>query len=137
MTRDGAPSDQVWIRGERLLLRPFRPAEIDDEWQAMVNADPMTIAELPDEKAFRARLGRSGRMADGWIDLAIDLNGSCIGRIQTFVPMDPANRAMRAVFDRVGWHQVGAFTEFDRQWVMYRITRDEWQARMRRERAGS
>jgi hypothetical protein len=40
---------EVRIRGPRLLLRPLRPAEIDAEWQAMVTADPMAVAELPDE----------------------------------------------------------------------------------------
>jgi hypothetical protein len=76
----------VRIHGERLTLRPLRTAEIDAEWHAMVSADPMTIAELPDEASFRARLQRSGRMHDGWLDLAIDLDGASIGRIQTFVP---------------------------------------------------
>ena len=43
----------IEIRGPRLLLRALRASEIDEEWQAMVNADPMVIAALPDE-------GRSG-----------------------------------------------------------------------------
>ena len=47
----------IEIRGPRLLLRALKASEIDEEWQAMVNADPMVIAELPDEEAFRARLG--------------------------------------------------------------------------------
>jgi len=76
----------VEIRGPRLLLRPLRDTEIDEEWQAMVEADPMVIATLPDESDFRARLGRSGRLVDGQLDLAIDLDGALIGRIQTFVP---------------------------------------------------
>jgi len=76
----------IEIRGERLLLRALRPEEIDQEWEAMRTADPMTIASVPDEKAFRMRLRRSGRMIDGWLDLAIDLQGASIGRIQTFVP---------------------------------------------------
>jgi len=162
----------VRIRGARLLLRPFRPAEIDDEWQALLTADPMSIATVPDEARFRARLRASGTMRDGWIDLAIDLDGDVIGRIQTFVPGDlplppgtfdlgiglraeargrgygrealslftdwlfdhegaevveaatePANVAMRTVFDRVGWTQAGRLTEAGREWVVYRITR--------------
>ncbi|MGI8450904.1 MAG: GNAT family N-acetyltransferase [Streptosporangiaceae bacterium] len=76
----------VEIRGPRLLLRPLPPSEIDGEWQAMVEADPMVIPALPDESAFRARLGRPARLVDGAIDLAIDLDGTLIGRIQTFVP---------------------------------------------------
>src|SRR5215471_15897435 len=81
-----ASTSTVHIHGSRLLLRPFRPGEIDEEWQAMVAADPMTGAGLPGEDRFRERLQRSGHLADGWLDLAIDLDGVSIGRIQTFVP---------------------------------------------------
>jgi RimJ/RimL family protein N-acetyltransferase len=143
----------------------------------MVEADPMTIAGLPHETAFRARLQRSGLMENGWLDLAVDLDGVCIGRIQTFVPpgrtlppgvyevgiglrehlrgkgygrealalltgwlfehagaerveapTDPANVAMRTVFERVGWEFVETLHEFDREWVMYAITRARWEA---------
>jgi RimJ/RimL family protein N-acetyltransferase len=161
------------------VLRPLLTAEeIDEAWQAMVTSDPIAIAELPDEDGFRARLRRSGRMHDGWLDLAIDLGGTPIGRIQTFVPpgrplpagtfevgiglheevrgkgygreaialltdwlferaaaqaveapTDPGNLAMRAVFQRVGWTLAGSLTEYGREWVMYRITRQQWQAR--------
>jgi RimJ/RimL family protein N-acetyltransferase len=76
----------VEIRGPRLLLRALRDSEIDEQWRAMVEADPMAIATLPDESDFRARLGRSGRLADGELDLATDLDGTLLGRIQTFVP---------------------------------------------------
>jgi RimJ/RimL family protein N-acetyltransferase len=76
----------VRIRGSRLLLRALRPGEIEEEWRAMVTADPMVIAELPEEAAFKARLRRSGHLENGWLDLAIDLDGVSIGRIQTFVP---------------------------------------------------
>ena len=146
----------------------------------MVEADPMTIAVLPDEASFKARLQQSGRLQDGWLDLAIDLDGESIGRIQTFVPpgralppgvfeigiglrahaqgkgygrealtlltdwlfehagaeqieapTDPANVAMRTVFDRVGWQLVGTLSEFNRQWVMYATTHRQWHARRR------
>lgn len=166
----------VRIRGSRLLLRALQPGEIEEEWQAMVTADPMVIAALPEEAAFKARLGRSGHLEDGWLDLAIDLDGVSIGRIQTFVPSrwtlppgtfgvgiglredargkgygrealalltdwlferataeaveastDPANTAMRTVFRKAGWRPVGSRTEPGREWVMYRMTRQEWE----------
>jgi RimJ/RimL family protein N-acetyltransferase len=75
----------IEVRGPRLLLRALKVSEIDEEWQAMVDADPMVIAELPDEEAFRARLRRSGRLIGGELDLAVDLDGALIGRIQTFL----------------------------------------------------
>ena len=166
----------VRIRGSRLLLRALQPGEIEEEWQAMVTADPMVIAELPEEAGFKARLRRSGHLEDGWLDLAIDLDGVSIGRIQTFVPpgrtlppgtfdvgiglredargqgygrealtlltdwlfehaaaraveasTDPANAAMRTVFRKAGWMPAGSLTELGREWVMYRITRQEWE----------
>jgi RimJ/RimL family protein N-acetyltransferase len=172
----------VRIRGSRLLLRALQPGEIEEEWQAMVTADPMVIAELPQEAGFKARLQRSGHLEGGWLDLAIDLDGVSIGRIQTFVPpgralpsgtfdlgidlrenarnkgygrealalftdwlfehaaaeaveasTDPANVAMRTVFRKVGWMPAGSLTELGREWVMYRITRPEWEA-WRRQR---
>ena len=167
----------VRIRGSRLLLRALRPGEIEEEWRAMVTADPMAIAKLPEEAAFKARLRRSGHLENGWLDLAIDLDGVSIGRIQTFVPSrwtlppgtfgvgiglredargkgygrealalltdwlfehaaaeameastDPANTAMRTVFRKAGWNPVGSLTEPGREWVMYRMTRREWEA---------
>jgi RimJ/RimL family protein N-acetyltransferase len=176
---DGPASGVVRIRGRRLVLRPLLTTEeIDAEWQAMVSADPMAIAELPDEDSFRSRLRRSGRLLDGWLDLVIDLDGTSIGRIQTFVPpgrplpagtfdmgiglreemrgkgygreavalltdwlfeqaaaevveapTDPANVAMQAVFRYVGWVLAGSLTEYGREWLIYRITRQQWQAR--------
>jgi hypothetical protein len=48
----------VRIRGSRLVLRPLRSGEIDEEWRAMVTADPMVIAEVPEEASFRTRLLR-------------------------------------------------------------------------------
>jgi RimJ/RimL family protein N-acetyltransferase len=87
----------VWIRGARLVLRPFRPDEIEDEWRSMATADPMSIGVLPDEARFKARLRASGHMRDGRIDLAIALDGAAIGRIQTFMPPDRA--VPRGTFD--------------------------------------
>ena len=171
-------SPAVEIRGPTLVLRAIRPDEIDAEWRAMAGADPMTIGELPDEVSFRSRLGKSGQMHHGWLDLAVDLGGESIGRIQTFVPphrplapgvfevgiglradargqghgrealtrftdwlfehaaaecveapTDPANVAMRTVFQRAGWEPAGRVTDYGREWVMYAITRPQWQAR--------
>jgi RimJ/RimL family protein N-acetyltransferase len=173
-----AGAGEILIRGSRLLLRALRPAEIEDQWQAVVNSDPTAVAELPDEASFKARLRRSGHLEDGWLDLAIDLDGTVIGRIQTFVPesrqlppgtfdvgigldqavrgkgygrealalftgwlfehaaaqvveaaTDSRNAPMRAVFGHVGWSEAGTVTEHGRAWMVYRVTRQEWQER--------
>lgn len=179
MSQPDTPSfEEVRIRGPRLVLRAFRTArEIDEEWRAMATADPTTIGELPDEARFQARLQGSGGLHDGRLDLAIDLDGAVIGRIQTFVPpgrplprgtfdvgidlrenmrgkgygrealalltdwlfehaaaevveagTHPGNVAMRTVFERVGWRPAGRLTEVGREWLMYRITRRQWEA---------
>jgi len=44
-------------------------------------------------------------------------------------PTDPANVAMQAIFRHVGWMLAGSLTEYGREWVMYRITRRQWQTR--------
>jgi len=39
---------------------------------------------------------------------------------------DAANTAMRTVFQRAGWTLAGPLTEPGREWMMYRITRPQW-----------
>ena len=46
-------------------------------------------------------------------------------------PTDPANAAMRAVFGHAGWQLADTYREFGRTWVMYAITRTQWEARPR------
>ncbi len=160
-----------------MVLRSFQPAEIDAEWQAMVSADPTGVSAPLDEAKFRARLAKSGQLRDGWLDLAVDVDGESVGRIQTFVPLyrslapgafylgirlrgdrhgkgyggeavtlltnwlfehadaqlveagtNPGNHAMRAVFRRVGWREEETVIEGGQDWLMCRITRQEWQA---------
>jgi RimJ/RimL family protein N-acetyltransferase len=181
-------ADSVVIRGARLVLRALRPDEVDAEWQAMVAGadDDSPSAVQADEARFRARLAWSGELRDGWLDLAIDLDGTAIGRIQTFVPPDRAvppgtftvgiglrehargqghgrealsiftgwlfehagaevidadtdenNRAMRAVFRHLGWTEDGTIAGAGHEWVLYRITRQEWQARLLLRDAGA
>ncbi|MGZ4204002.1 MAG: GNAT family N-acetyltransferase, partial [Actinomycetota bacterium] len=84
--REPTGSGSIEIRGERLLLRAFRPAEIDDEWLERRDADPMTVAMEPDEREFRERLSRSGRLEGASLTLSIDKDGESIGRIETHVP---------------------------------------------------
>jgi RimJ/RimL family protein N-acetyltransferase len=82
------PDDVVMIQGKRLLLRPIQTPEIDEECREMAKAAPSASVVLSSETGFRDRLTRSGRMLGGWLDLAIDLDGKMIGRIQTLVPAE-------------------------------------------------
>ncbi len=79
------------------MLRAFRAEEIDREWQALMEGYPETVPVAPDEAVFRDRLTRSGHLVDGRLDLAIDLGGTSIGRIQTFAP--PGRERPPGVFD--------------------------------------
>ena len=79
------------------MLRAFRAEEIDEEWQALVEGYPESVPVPPDESVFRDRLARSGRLVEGWLDLAIDLRGESIGRIQTFAP--PGRELPPGVFE--------------------------------------
>ena len=50
------------------------------------------------------------------------------GATRVQAPTDPANLAMRAVFDRVGWRERGTTVEYGREWVLYAIERREWES---------
>jgi RimJ/RimL family protein N-acetyltransferase len=86
MAGDAANIKRVRIQGARLVLRPFATDEIGAEWQEMVSAEPIARGGPVAEQDFKARLAWSGELRDGWLDLAIELDGTVIGRIQTFVP---------------------------------------------------
>jgi len=51
--------------------------------------------------------------------------------VRVEAPTDPENVAMRTVFDRVGWELVETRHDFGREWVMYAITRERWEAARR------
>jgi RimJ/RimL family protein N-acetyltransferase len=66
------------LRGERATLRPFRPDELDfmlRHWRTGVSRE--RLAE---------RIERSGRFADGILELAIEADGRLVGDIQARAP---------------------------------------------------
>jgi RimJ/RimL family protein N-acetyltransferase len=85
--------DRVVIRGPRVRLRPFRPDELE-AWLAarMASADDPTVSPAgpPDPERLRERVGRSGTVTNGWLDLAIEVDGRLAGEIGTYpVPGRP------------------------------------------------
>jgi RimJ/RimL family protein N-acetyltransferase len=92
-------SGEIELVGEQVRLRPILAAEIDELWQAMVAETSMAVAELPDEASFRRRLTNSGRLHGGTLDLAIDVGGELVGRIQTF---EPPHRVVEAGIFHIG-----------------------------------
>jgi len=77
----------VVIRGEQVVLRPFRPDEAD-EWHhaRMASADDRTQFPVgpPDPERLRERAERSGELREGDLDLAVEVDGRLIGEIGTY-----------------------------------------------------
>ncbi len=68
------------LTGQRVTLRAFRPEEID----LALELRGRTEGFAPDPagtEAVRERLGRSGRLVDGRLDLAIEAGGRLAGEI--------------------------------------------------------
>ena len=65
------------LRGERVVLRPFRRDELD------VAAGPHegTVAELGSARRRRRRFERSGELVDGFLDLAVEAEGRLVGDV--------------------------------------------------------
>ena len=82
----GPVTGTIEIRGPRLVLRALRASEIDGNgrrrWTLIRWLSPGRLMSRVSAPGWR----QSGRLADGQLDLAIDLDGLLIGRIQTFVP---------------------------------------------------
>src|SRR5580765_4180265 len=77
----------VTIRGERILLRPFRADELAPWLDArLAGADDRTVypAGPPKPEVLMERIERSGDLDDGALDLAIESDGRLVGEIGTF-----------------------------------------------------
>jgi RimJ/RimL family protein N-acetyltransferase len=69
----------IRIAGARVLLRPFRPDELETVWRMRV-ASTATVG-TPSRETLRQRLERSGMWHDGRLDLAVDLDGELVGEV--------------------------------------------------------
>jgi RimJ/RimL family protein N-acetyltransferase len=74
----------VQIRGARVLLRPFRPEELEAAWAERQRST--TSIGTPDRERFLARLGESGDWHDGRLDLAVDVDGALVGEVDVRSP---------------------------------------------------
>jgi RimJ/RimL family protein N-acetyltransferase len=80
-------SGKMEIRGDRILLRPFRSEELERWFMARLSsADDRTQQPLgpPDRERLADRIERSGTLHDGTLDLAIETEGALIGEISTY-----------------------------------------------------
>jgi RimJ/RimL family protein N-acetyltransferase len=69
----------IEIRGDRVLLRAFRPGEVDALYEAHLQSD--AIVGTPRRDDVRRRVERSGGWEDGRLDLAVEADGELIGSV--------------------------------------------------------
>jgi RimJ/RimL family protein N-acetyltransferase len=101
-------TDGLRLRGERVLLRPFRPEEFDAVWEARGRMDDLPRRSTwADRRRLRRRLERSGAFAYGWLDLAIEVTGRLAGEID-------ARRPQRALPPGVFELGIGLYEPTDR-----------------------
>jgi RimJ/RimL family protein N-acetyltransferase len=77
------------LRGNRIRLRPLRPAETDAAWRGLASLDEAAHPRpRPEDRrptasdGFRREIKRSGRLWRGCLDLAIERKGRLVGQIQ-------------------------------------------------------
>jgi RimJ/RimL family protein N-acetyltransferase len=69
----------IRIAGERVVLRAFRPDELDTLHAGHRGSD--TMIGTPDREQLIRRIAGSGDWQDGRLDLAVDLDGQLIGSV--------------------------------------------------------
>jgi len=80
-------SKRVVIQGSTVVLRPYRPEDLDVWFDARVaSAGDTSVSPvgMPDRERLRARVERSGILHEGWLDLAIEVDGRTVGEIGTY-----------------------------------------------------
>ena len=83
------------LRGERVVLRPFRPADLEPVWRARL--DPLMWAQTTEApyvpetlEAYRARHAERGRNCNA--EFAVDVDARLVGRAALF-DVDPLARS--------------------------------------------
>ncbi|MGH2724308.1 MAG: GNAT family N-acetyltransferase [Actinomycetota bacterium] len=76
------------LKGERVLLRPFREEEADQVWRISRSGVDgfMPDPRRPTKRAIAKRVERSGQLVDGRLDLAIEAEGRLVGEIDARQP---------------------------------------------------
>jgi RimJ/RimL family protein N-acetyltransferase len=70
-----------------LTLRPFRPDELDAVWKARkLRASPTSPITPGAKRSIQRQIERSGRLYDGFLKLAIDVDGRLVGEIDARCP---------------------------------------------------
>ena len=70
-----------------VTLRAFRPDEIDLVWEARKRrASPTSPITPGSRRAIQRQIERSGRVYDGFLRLAVDVDGALVGEIDARCP---------------------------------------------------
>ena len=69
------------LRGRKVVLRPLRDVEFDAVRAAQQRMFPIDQPTVASDGRLRKRIKRSGRLVDGWLDLAIEVDGRLVGDI--------------------------------------------------------
>ncbi len=93
------------IRGDRVLLRAFRPEEHDAFVAVRLAGEEGVSITTFTEDEMRERVARSGELSDRGVLLAIDVEGRAVGEIQAY---------RNALPDGVFGIGIGMFDEADR-----------------------
>ncbi len=72
------------IRGDRVLLRAFRPEEHDAFVASRLSGEEGVSVTTFTEDEMRERVATSGEMTDRGVLLAIDVDGRAVGEIQGY-----------------------------------------------------
>ncbi len=78
----------VVVRGDRVVLRPYRPDEIEAMEAAMSTGEARQWLPMgaPPRHELRRRVDAAGEPSDGRIDLAIEVDGRMVGEIDARHP---------------------------------------------------
>jgi RimJ/RimL family protein N-acetyltransferase len=75
------------VPSSTLTLRPFRPDEIEVVWEARKRRATPTSPITPGaRRAIQRHIERSGRLYDGFLRLAVDVDGELVGEIDARCP---------------------------------------------------
>lgn len=75
------------LKGKRVVLRPFRPAEFRQVWAAHERMHEQSfVRSRRSRERWRRRIARSGRFERGFLDLAIEVDGRLAGEIDARRP---------------------------------------------------
>jgi len=83
------------LRGDRVVLRPFRGDELDawvDARTAAAGDRTVAPGGPPDPDRLRERVERSGRIHERRLDLAIESDGRLVGEVGTFADPEEGSR---------------------------------------------